>query len=144
MTLAPLTKPESDPKPGNDDGKVPEDTRTADYIKHCCQGHLPYDPKCEVCIMGSMRSKPATRKLTEGEQKIKGYHQCLESVSTDVMKFNDKDVDGNIAVSGVYIPKASYGDCLPLSSMTFIAKNRDWGDLQCENNWFAGLWGACA
>ena len=25
--------------------------------------------------------------------------------STDVMKFNGKDVDGNIAMSGVYIPK---------------------------------------
>ena len=82
--------------------------------------------------MGSMRSKPATRKLTEGEQKVKGYHQCLEIVSTDVMKFNDKDVDGNIAVSGVYIPKTSYGDCLPLSSMTSIAKNRAWRDLQWD------------
>ena len=56
--------------------------------------------------------------------KIKGYQQCLEIVSTDVMKFNDKDVDGNIAVSGVYIPKTSYGDCLPLASMTSMAKNR--------------------
>ena len=59
--------------------------------------------------MWSMRSKPATRKLTEGELKVKGYHQCLEIVSTDVMKFNGKDVDGNIAMSGVYIPKTSYG-----------------------------------
>ena len=127
-----MTKPESDPKPGKEDGKVAVDNRTSEYILHCCQGHLPYDPKCEVCIMGSMRSKPATRKLTEGEEKVKGYHQCLEIVSTDVMKFNDTDVDGKIAISGVYIPKTSYGDGIPPSSMSSIAKNKAWKELQWD------------
>ena len=76
--VAPVTDPDPGPEPKKDDGKVPSDDRTPEYIEHCCKGHLPYDPRCEVCIMGSMRSKPATRKLTEGELKVKGYHQCLE------------------------------------------------------------------
>ena len=52
--VAPVTDPDPGPEPKKDDGKVPSDDRTPEYIEHCCKGHLPYDPRCEVCIMGSM------------------------------------------------------------------------------------------
>ena len=112
------------------DGKLPKDPRTAEYKQHCINGHKPFDPHCRVCAQGNMRAKRATNPKTVGEGRIRTYHQQLETAITDNLMFNDKDVDGNIAASGVYLPRTCFGEVELLKNCTSVAKNRSWQLMQ--------------
>ena len=88
-------------------------------------GH-PFDPKCRVCIQGGMRAKRSTNAPTNGEAQLRQYHHHLETAVTDTLKFNDTDVDGNKAASGVYLPRTCFGEVAMLRSFDSIAKTKAW------------------
>ena len=111
-------------EPTKMDGKLPSDPRTAEYAQHCLDGH-PYDPDCEVCNRAYMRNKPAMR--SKGSTK-KGntFLRLLEGANTDVLKFNDKDVDGNIGTSGIILPGTAFGEVENLTNMRAFTKEQKW------------------
>ena len=89
-----------------EDGKLLKDTRTPEYAKHCQQGH-PYDPDCLICNQGYMRAKPAVR-ASGHNKKGQNYMKLLEGYNTDILFYNDQDVDDNIGLSGGILPKTAF------------------------------------
>ena len=113
-----------DIEPPKMDGKMPSDPRTKEYAQHCLDGH-PFDPKCEVCNRAYMRNKPALR--SKGTTKVaNSYLRLMEGANTDVLKFNAKDVDGNIAASGIIMPGTAFGEVELMSNMGSITKEQKW------------------
>ena len=112
-----------------DDGLLPKDMRTEEYKMHCLEGH-PFDPRCPVCIQGNMRAKRATTTPTDHENKARPYQHHLETAVTDNLKLNATDIDGNKAVSGVLLPRTSFGEVVLLKSLNSVAKDSAWKVMQ--------------
>ena len=111
------------------DGLLPSDKRSAWQKKHDDAGH-PYHPRCKTCIMGGTRAKRALNKPTENEKKVLHYHQHLETVTTDTLKYNDTDVDGNKGASGLFVTKTSFGAVAQLKNFSSVANDKAFRKMQ--------------
>ena len=59
-------------------------------------------------------------------KKGESYMHLLEGVNTDVLHYNDCDVDGNIGLSGIILPKTAFPDGENITNKRAATKTRAW------------------